>query len=232
MYNERYSREEYQWFFQKKAERCLAALERNNIKGYYTQNRGEARLRLLEMIPEGATIGAGGSLTLLQVGIMEELEKRGSHQIYNPFRKEGKEYYPPLETVLQEIAEVGKKAIMTDIFLTGINAITLDGKLLNTDGFGNRSAALIFGPEKVIIVSGVNKIVANLDEAMRRVKEVAAPMNAWRLEKKWGYPPSPCGITGICVDCKGVRHCVYTVIVEYQTLQRIEVVLVGEHLGY
>lgn len=224
--------EEKQWFNQKLAERCMKVLERNNIKCHYVKDRDEARLKLLEMIPEGVIIGAGGSRTLVEIGIMEELEKRGSHQIHNPYRKEGNEYYPPLETVLQEIAEVGRKALTADVFLTGINAITLDGKLVATDGFGNRVAALIWGPEKVIVVSGVNKIVNNVDAALRRIKEVAAPMNVRRLEK-WGYPPAPCGITGICVDCKDIRHCTYTVIVECQTWpQRIEVVLVGEDLGY
>ena len=225
--------EEMQWLNRKLAERCMKVLERNNIKCHYAKDRGEARLKLLEMIPAGATIGVGGSLTLVQTGIFEELEKRGSHRIHNPYRKEGKEYYPPLETVLQEIAEVGKKALAADIFLTGINAVTLDGKLVATDGFGNRVAALIWGPERVIVVSGVNKIVDNVDAALRRIKEVAAPMNARRLENQHGYPPTPCGTTGICVDCKDIRHCTYTVIVECQTWpQRIEVVLVGEDLGY
>ena len=93
--------EEMQWLNRKLAERCMKVLERNNIKCHYAKDRGEARLKLLEMIPTGATIGVGGSLTLVQTGIFEKLEKRGSHRIHNPYRKEGKEYYPPLETVLQ-----------------------------------------------------------------------------------------------------------------------------------
>ena len=225
--------EEMQWYGQKLAERCIKTLERNNIKCHFVQNRDEARSKLLEIIPEGVTIGAGGSRTLVQTGIMEQLEKRGSHQIHSPYRKDGKEYHPPLETVLQEIADVGKKALTADVFLTGINAITMDGKLVATDGFGNRVAALIWGPERVIVVSGVNKIVANVDEALKRVKEVAAPINARRLEKQHGYPPTPCGTTGVCIDCKDIRHCTYTVIVECQTWpQRIEVVLIDEDLGY
>lgn len=225
--------EERQWFNQKLAERCMKALERNNIKCHYVKDRDEARLKLLEMIPEGVTIGAASSRTLAQIRIMPELEKRRSHQIHHPYRRGGKGYSPPLETVLEEIAVVANKALTADVFLTGINAITLDGKLVATDGFGNRVAAIIWGPQKVIVVSGVNKIVDNVDAALRRIKEVAAPILAWRLEKKAGYPPAPCGITGICVDCKDVRHCVYTVIVECQTWpQRIEVMLVGEALGY
>jgi L-lactate utilization protein LutB len=226
-------RPESEWYNEKLAARCIKVLERNNIKCHYARDCDEARAKLLELIPGGITIGAGGSLTLVQVGIMAELEKRGTHTIHNPYRRDGNEYYPPLETVLQEIAEVGKQALTADVFLTGINAITMDGKLIATDGFGNRVAALIWGPEKVYVVSGVNKIVANVDEALRRVKAVAAPMNASRLEKQHGYPPTPCGTTGVCVDCKDIRHCTYTVIVECQTFpQRIEVVLVGESLGY
>jgi len=226
------SLDEMQWLNRKQAERCIKALERNNIESYYAENRDEAREKILEMIPETATIGAGSSLTLAEIGIMEALEKRKTHRIYNPYRKDGQEYFPPLERVT-EIIEIGKKAIMAEVFLTGINAVTLDGKLVNTDGFGNRAAALVFGPERVIAVSGINKIVANVDEAMRRIKEVAAPLNARRLHERWGCPATPCGKTGFCVDCKDTRHCTYTVIVECQTWpRRIEVVLVGECLGY
>lgn len=227
------TQEETRWFNRKLVERCQKVLERNNIKCHYVGNRRAARDKLLDLIPEGVTIGAGGSRTLVEVGIMDALEKRGGHRIHSPFRKDGKDYHPPLETVLTDIAEIGKLALTADVFLTGINAITLDGKLVATDGFGNRVAALIWGPERVIVVAGANKIVADVDAALKRVKEVAAPINAHRLEKQHGYPPTPCGITGICVDCKDIRHCTYTVIVECQTFpQRIEVVLIGESLGY
>jgi len=224
---------EEQWYSQKLSERCIKALERNNIRCHYVNDRDEARAKLIEVIPEGASIGVGGSRTLVQTGVFDELDRRGGHQVFNPYRKDGEDYYPPLETVLQEIAEVGKMALTADVFLTGINAITLDGKLVATDGFGNRVAALIWGPERVIVVSGVNKIVDNIDQALKRIKSIAAPMNAWRLEHEHGYPPTPCGVTGVCVDCKDIRHCTYTVIVECQTFpQRLEVVLVGETLGY
>ncbi len=226
------SQMEKEWLGQKHAERCIAALERNNINGYYVKDCEEARAKLLDLIPEGATIGAGSSVTIAQTGIMGELEKRGCHVFHNPFWKDSKDTFPPIETVLQDLDVIGKKALLADVFITGTNAITLDGKIVNIDGFGNRVAPMIFGPDKVLIVSGVNKIVANVDDALKRIKEVAAPMNSLRLEKTYNYPPSPCGITSICVDCrKDIRHCMYTVIIEYQALPRIEVILVGEDLG-
>jgi len=231
MPDERNMEKESQWFASRIAERCLAALEQNNIKGHYVQDRIEARSKLLEMIPKDSTIGAGSSTTLVEIEIIPELEKRG-HQIYDPFWKDGQPYEAPMMEVLQHIDSVGRKAIAADVFLTGINAITLDGKLVNTDACGNRAAALLFGPERVIAICGINKIVGNLDEALKRVKQVAAPMNSKRLTA-WGYPPAPCGATGLCNDCKSPsRQCAKTVIVEYQGMPRIEVLLVGEPLGF
>ncbi|MFC1932268.1 lactate utilization protein [Chloroflexota bacterium] len=220
---------EEEWFNEKLAQRCLDALKRNNIPGYYAADRSQALAQILGMIPSRATIGVGDSVTLYQAGIIEELEKRGSHQIFNPLRKEGEDYFP---ATMREWVEIGMKALSTDFFLTGLNAITLDGKIVNTDGTGNRVAGLLFGPKKVIAVAGINKIVANLEEATWRIKNIAAPINAYRHKIKHNAESPPCAINGVCVDCHHPqRNCCYTVIVEFQEHPRIEVVIVGEKLG-
>ncbi|MBI2979386.1 MAG: lactate utilization protein [Chloroflexi bacterium] len=220
---------EEEWYKEKLAQRCLAAMKRNNIPGYYAPNRQQALSQILDLIPPDVTIGAGDSVTLSQVGIIEELEKRGCHQIFDPFRKAGEDCMP---ASFRELVETGKKALFTDVFLTGLNAITLDGKIVNTDRTGNRASGLVFGPKKVIAVAGINKIVANLEEALARIRQIAAPMNAHRHHIKHDMDATPCAVTGICVDCHHPRRiCCYTVIVEYQITPRIELVIVGEELG-
>lgn len=229
MSNEADTHREEEWFNEKLAQRCLDALKRNNIPGYYAPDRNQALTQILGMIPPEATIGVGDSVTLRQLGVIEELEKRDSHQIFNPFRKDGKDYTP---ATTREFVEIGMKALSTDFFLIGSNAITLDGKIVNTDGLGNRVSGLIFGPKKVIAVVGINKIVANQEEAVERIRRIAAPMNAYRHHIKHGMEAPPCAVTGVCVDCHHPRRvCRYTVIVESQRRPRIEVVIVGEELG-
>jgi hypothetical protein len=222
--------QEEEWYADHLAQRCLSALDRNNISGHYFSKGSEACTYILDTIPKEARIGFGDSVTLHQIGIIEELDKRNTNQLFNPFCKD-KEYHFP--TTLREMRERGLKALATDFFLTGINAITTDGKLVNTDGMGNRVAGLIFGPRRVIAVAGINKIVANLNEALARIKKVAAPMNTQRHHLKHGMEnPPPCALTGICSDCRHpFRACCSTVVVEYQIRRRIEVVLIGERLG-
>ncbi len=229
MSNETDMHREEEWFNEKLAQRCLDALKRNNIPGHYAPHRSQALAHILNLIPPGVTIGVGDSVTLLQVGVIEELEKRGSHKIVDPFRKDGEDRMP---ATLRELVQIGMKALSTDFFLTGINAITLDGKIVNIDGSGNRVTGLLFGPKKVIAVAGINKIVANLEAAIERIKRIAAPINAYRHHIKHGFEPPPCGITGECVDCHHPqRISCYTVIVEFQERPRIELVIVGEELG-
>ena len=138
------------------------------------------------------------------------------------------------ETMPQE--EVYRKTFSADVFLTSANAITEHGELYNVDGNGNRVAALIFGPKRVIVVAGINKIVRNLDQAILRVKTMAAPANGVRLETR-----TPCSRIGQCAACEGGmtdgcaserRMCCQYVVTGYQRTDRIRVVLVGESLGY
>ena len=171
------------------AKRCLKAVEQNNMGACYARDREEARSVVLGLILEDATVGLGDSVTLLQAGIIQEVEERRGNRLFNPFR-----VGPQGVFILNgcDQIELMRRAASADVFLAGVNAITLDGKLVNTDGFGNRVGGLIFGPRKVIVVCGANKIVADVDEALKRVKRVAAPINARRHYLKHGAEQLPC----------------------------------------
>jgi L-lactate utilization protein LutB len=193
-------------------------LEKNKMKAYYAENRDEARELVMSMIDKNSTVGAGGSLTLDECNIREELRDKG-YSFFDWFAKGIKP---------EEKREKLLKSLTCDVYLTSANAVTVDGKLLNCDGRGNRVAAMAYGPEKVIVVAGKNKIEKDLKEAFERLESVAAPLNAKQLDKK-----VPCVKTGYCVDCSvPERICCHTLIQEYQTIKdRINVVIVNEDLG-
>jgi hypothetical protein len=187
------------------------------------------------MIPIDAKVVRGDSLTVEEVGIPEALEKRGQKTIYPQERKfDGS----PLYATSEQRHDKAREAFSADFFLLGANAVTLDGKLVNIDGWGNRTSAMIFGPKKVIVIAGVNKIVKDVDEGLERIHSFAAPMNAKRFFLKYHLPvfgDLPCVKTGICVNCNHeMRACRYTVIIDGTRISekgRINVVLVGEELG-
>ena len=187
-----------QWHNDTFGEKVVKALEKNNFQAHYAVNRTVAIEKALSLIPAGATIGVGGSWTLKELGIPEQLAKNG-HTVYD-------HNIPGL--TMEESLALRRKELLSDVFLSGANAITLDGQLVNTDGSGNRVAAMSFGPKKVIVIVGVNKIVSDLDAAMERIETVAAPINNKRLDR-----PNPCTITGMCMDCQGsTRICNITSI--------------------
>jgi len=177
------------------------------------------------MIPEGAVVGFGDSLTLRQIGVLDALAK-GNYTFLNPWR--------PGISVAENI-RLKKRALTSDVFVTSTNALTLDGKIINVDGHGNRVAAMLFGPDKVIIVAGINKIVKDLEEALKKIRNKTAPATVKRHADF--DPMPPCGITGVCSDCSSPwRICNKTVIIEreydnnkYKPM--ITVIIVGEELG-
>jgi hypothetical protein len=161
----------------------------------------------------------GGSLTVRELGILEKLEAEG-HTLYNHWK-------PGLSK--ENILEIRKSQMTSDLFLSSANAITLNGELVNIDGIGNRVNSTNFGPGKVILVVGYNKIVEDVQEAIKRIKNVAAPLNARRLNID-----VPCAKAGKCVDCNSPnRICRVIVIHERKpSLTDILIILVGEELGY
>jgi len=211
-------------FAEIKARKCIEALKSNGMEADYLPTAQEAVNDLLSKIPEGASVGVGGSVTIRQLGILDILKKRGN-KVFDHW-SEG--YDDPRSNVRMS-------QLTADVFLSSTNAITLDGKLLNTDGTGNRVASMFYGPPSVFIVAGWNKIVANLEEAFRRVKTTAAPMNAARPLSGTGKKQHPCALTGECIECANPkRMCKITVIIEKKppAATKFSVLLVGETLGY
>ena len=201
------------------AARAIEALAKNNFAAGYVKTKQDAAEKVLSLIPEGATVGVGGSWTTTELGVLEELKKRG-HTIYN---------HNIAGLPAEEVMALRRAELTCDVFLCSTNALTLDGKLVNVDGTGNRVAAMIFGPKQVIVVAGVNKIVRNVEEAERRIEMLAAPINNKRLNR-----PNPCTVAGICVDCQGpTRICnITTIIRKRPPATPMQIIVVGEELGF
>ena len=203
----------------------IKILKKNNILAQYVRTKKQAFDCIMSMIPGGSIVGFGDSLTLKQIGVLEALEK-GNYTFLNPWKP---------GTSIEENISIKKQALTSDVFVTGTNALTLDGKIVNVDGHGNRVAAMIFGPDRVIIVVGINKIVENLEAALKRIRDKTAPANVKRHTEF--DPMPPCGTTGVCSDCLSPwRICNKTVIIERQYNNSkykpvITVVIVGEELG-
>jgi len=203
----------------------LARLHENNFPAFYAKDKKAAFDKVMSMIPEGSIVGFGDSVTVRQIGVVDALE-RGNYTFLNSWRS---------GISAEESLRLRKQALTSDVFVTGTNALTLDGKLVNVDGLGNRVAAMLFGPNKVIIVIGINKIVETLEDALNRIRNEAAPLNVKRHTHF--DPMPPCGNTGVCSDCSSPwRICNKTVIIERQFDNDkykpiITVVIVGEKLG-
>lgn len=211
-----------EWHEKLKVENTLNALERNGFDVIFYPTAEEALAGVLEMVPDGATVGIGGSVTLREMGLVDALEKRDV--TLADHWKAGNEGASP-----EEVMEIRRTHINSDVFITGTNAVTETGELVNIDGTGQRVAAMIFGPKKVIVVAGVNKITGDLEEGLWRASNIAAPMNARRL-----HPKTPCAETGECDDCLAPgRICNVTTIIHRRPRRTpLTVVLVGEKLGY
>ena len=220
-------------FNETRARTVIKNLQKRNLNGIYVADRKEAISAVLDMIPPDVSISRGNSVTLFQLDIMSELKKRNRNTIIDPFPKDFDEI-----SDFQQTVEMARQALTCDVFLTSTNAITIDGKLVNIDGQGNRVAAMIFGPRKVIVIAGVNKIVPDVEAALDRIHSIATPTTAIWHELKHNDPNVanvPCAQTGKCTDCNSEwRGCRYTVIIEGAMppqKDRINVVLVGEELG-
>ncbi|MFC1916984.1 lactate utilization protein [Chloroflexota bacterium] len=212
--------ESKEWYKEKLARKVIESLEKNNISGFYVGTEEEALEKLISLIPTGSKVGHGGSLTLEQIGVIEAL-RAGNYNFIDRRRP---------DISVEEQYKLRKESLFADVFLMSTNALTMDGKLVNIDGIGNRLAALIFGPPKVIIVAGINKVVPDMDAAVHRIKNYVAPIHARR-----GDRPLPCAKTGNCVDCHAPeRFCNAVVTIEHQYQKdkdRITVIIVGKELG-
>ncbi len=197
--------------------KVLNALKNRGFNPIYLEDRLAAREEVLRRITPKSSVGIGGSVTIEDLQIEDVLKERGC-PVYWHWRSEP-----------EKMIQVRKDAVRAKFFLTSTNALTENGRLVNVDGIGNRVAAMIFGPEVVIVVAGINKVVIDLEAAMDRIKKIATPLNARRLNLD-----VPCALKGECVDCMPPRRiCNVTTIIEGKPmLTDFQVILVGEELGY
>lgn len=213
-----------------KVEKVMKNLERNKMKPYFCENREEAQALVKTLIKKGETISCGGSKTLDETGIYQMINSPD----YNFLDRSAPGMTRP------EVEEVYRQTFRADTFFMSTNALTENGELYNVDGNSNRVAALLYGPKSVIVVCGINKIVKNIDEAIKRVKTIAAPQNTIRLGIE-----TPCGKTGECVSlgkenpelCDGCHGdtricCNYVVSAQQRHIDRIKVIIIGEEYGY
>ena len=205
-------------YYQKRGEILVKNLKARHFDAWYCDTKEEALTKALELIPEGSTVGWGGALSAQQIGLMDALNK-GNFAAIDRDRC----------TTPEEKAQAAKDSMFADFFLTGANALSLDGQMVNIDGAGNRVSAIIFGPKNVLVIAGMNKVMDDLDAAVNRARTVAAPMNKQRFD-----PNTPCAVTGSCADCK-VEGCICNHIVitrHCRPVGRIKFILVGEPLGF
>ncbi len=203
---------------EKQAASIIENLKKRNMNGYYCETKEDCCNLVLSMIEEGKSVTWGGTESIKECSIPKELAKNGRCEIID------RAAYAP-----EDMTEYYKKAFCADYYLMSTNAITLDGELVNIDGNGNRVASLIFGPEKVILVVGMNKVVTTIPEAYNRVRNIASPPNTVRLHKK-----TPCAATGKCGDCMA-DDCICNQIVitrRSRDKDRIHVILVNDNLGF
>ena len=197
------------------AQKVIKGLQSRNMSGYYAANREEALKIALELIPEGSSATMGGSVSAAEIGLVKAL-KEGNYNFIDR----------------NEIAD--KRAAMlaaydADIFLSSCNAITDDGVMVNIDGNSNRVSAIAQGPKKVIFIVGMNKVCSDIDAALKRARNVAAPTNAQRFGLS-----TPCAKTGACMDCKSPDTiCCQFLITRFSRHEgRIHVILVNDNLGF
>jgi hypothetical protein len=208
-----------QGWIQERLMRAAERLEAHDFKASCVRTKEEAVEEIWRQITPGMKVGVGGSVTIREVGILDQLKAKG-HHVYN-------HWAPGLS--LEDSLRIRRSQMVCDLFLSSSNAVTMNGELVNIDGSGNRVNSITFGPGKVVLVSGYNKLVEDVQEAIKRIKNVAAPMNAKRLKLDL-----PCAKVGKCVDCNSPdRFCRALVILERRpSFTDMLVILVGEELGY
>jgi hypothetical protein len=201
--------------------KLLAALKKKGFDPYFFEKAEEARHFITERIELQETVGIGGSVTMREgLGIVEPLRKKGIYVC---------DHWDAYEDPALRL-ELKRKQRSMDVFLSSVNALTLDGVLVNLDGGGNRVAGACSGPKKVIIAAGTNKIVDSLDSAIHRTREQAAVINAMRLKRK-----TPCVETGICSDCDSPERICSALLILLKKPTDIDlftVVLINEEMGY
>lgn len=207
-----------QKYYDSRAQVLMKNLRSRHFEAYYCPDKASALEKALELISKGVSVGWGGTMSAKQIGLMDALNA-GDYAAIDRDKT----------TSPAERKQAMKDCLLADVFVTGANALSLDGQMVNIDGVGNRVAAIVYGPESVIVIAGMNKVTDTLEDAVRRARTVAAPMNKQRFDGQ-----TPCKTTGACADCKS-ESCVCNQILITRNCNpagRIKFVLVGEDLGF
>ena len=204
--------------YEKRGQILVKNLKSRHFDAYYCATPQEALEKALTLIPRGATIGWGGSVTAKEIGLMDAVRSGD----YKPYDRDN-------AATAEERTRLMKQSLLADVFITGANALSLDGQMVNVDGTGNRLGGIVYGPDSVLVIAGMNKVVPTLDDAITRARTVAAPMNKQRFPTQ-----TPCEVTGVCADCKN-EGCICNQILITRNCRpagRIKFILVGEDLGF
>ena len=205
-------------YYSKRGKVLVKNLQKRHFDAVYCDTKEDALKQALAWIPEGSTVGWGGATSAQQIGLMAALNA-GNYQTLD--RDTCK--------TAEERDQMAKACLTANVFITGANAISLDGQMVNIDGTGNRVAATVFGPDSVVVIAGMNKVADDLDDAITRARTVAAPIN----QQRFGLN-NPCTVTGTCADCKSETCiCNHIVVTRHcRPVGRIKFILVGEDLGF
>jgi L-lactate utilization protein LutB len=207
------------WWIEERMKKTVDKLKAHDFDALVVKTREDAVREIHKYVTPDTKVGVGGSITIRELGILEPLKEKGNI-VYDHWAA---------GLSKEQSREIRKSQLTSDLFLSSSNAVTMEGELVNVDGIGNRVGAITFGPKKVIIVAGYNKIVKNVEEAIKRVRNEATPPNSRRLNIN-----VPCAKIGTCVDCDSPdRSCRVMVIHERKpALTDMLIILVGEELGY
>lgn len=205
-------------YYEKRGQQLVKNLNARFFEAYYCDNKEEAKKKALELIPEGSVVGWGGCLSAEQIGLVDTMR----HGNYRAIDRD-------TASSPEERMELMRRCLLSDVFITGANAISMDGQMVNIDGMGNRVSAIVFGPKSVIVVAGMNKVVDTVEDAVVRARTVAAPTNKQRFPA-----PTPCLVTGTCANCKGEGSICNQFLItrSCRPVGRIKFILVGEDLGF
>ena len=204
--------------YENQAKTIIKNLKKRNMIGYYCETGKEALDLVKSILPKGSLVTNGGSETLVETGIMD-LIRSGEYEYID--RKSAK--------TPEESRALYGRIVTADYYLMSTNAITKEGELINVDGVGNRVACLINGPEHVLVITGMNKVVTTVEDGIRRVRNIAAPPNSIRVGSK-----TPCSVTGFCSDCQSDDCICSQTVITRRSMKpgRITVILVGEEYGF
>ena len=208
-----------QLHYEKRGKILVKNLQSRHFDAYYCATKEEALKKALELIPEGASVGWGGALSAQEIGLMDALNAGN----YNALDREKCKTPEEREQNMRD-------CMFADVYLTGANGLSLDGQMVNIDGTGNRVAPIIYGPQSVIVVAGMNKVEDTLADAMTRARTIAAPMNKQRFEAL----QTPCAVTGTCADCKSPQSICNQIVItrNCRPAGRIKFIIIGEDLGF